>query len=87
MSGMRVMAMFGVRDLRRQWRVMTALGVMVALTMAMVVLLDGYVHSIDVRFRAYQPRLVVQQESTVGEFAGSRIPASDRKSKRLNSNH
>lgn len=39
-------------------------------------LLDGYVRSIDVRFRSSQPRLVVQQESTVGEFTGSRIAAS-----------
>jgi len=65
-----------LRDLMRRWRMMLALGLMVALTVMMVTLLDGYVRSIDVRFRSSQPRLVVQQESTVGEFAGSRIPAS-----------
>ncbi|MGB8862272.1 MAG: ABC transporter permease [Ilumatobacteraceae bacterium] len=69
-------AVLAWRDFLRRWRVMLALGVMVALTVATVTLLDGYVRSIDVRFRSSQPRLVVQQESTVGEFVGSRIPAS-----------
>ncbi|MDO8391512.1 MAG: ABC transporter permease [Actinomycetota bacterium] len=73
---MGAIAVLALRDLVRRWRLMVALGVMVALTVLMVTLLDGYVRSIDVRFRSAQPRLVVQQESTVGEFAGSRIPAS-----------
>ena len=73
---MTAVVLLAMRDLRRRWRVMTALGVMVALTVATVTLLDGYVRSIDVRFLSSQPRLVVQQESTVGEFAGSRMPAS-----------
>lgn len=71
-----VIALLALRDFRRRWRVMLALGVMVALTVGTVVLLDGYVRTIDVRFAASQPRLVVQQESTVGEFEGSRISAS-----------
>ena len=66
---MAAVILLALRDLRRRWRVMTALGVMVALTVATVTLLDGYVRSIDVRFLSSQPRLVVQQESTVGEFA------------------
>lgn len=65
-----------LRDMRSRWRVMAALGVMVALTVGMVVLLDGYVNSTEVRFRHAQSALVVQQQGTVGEFAGSRIPAS-----------
>jgi putative ABC transport system permease protein len=69
-------ALLALRDLRRRWRLMLALGALIALTAMTVTLLDGYVRSIDVRFRSSQPRLVVQQESTVGEFAGSRIPAS-----------
>lgn len=69
-------ALLALRDMARRWRLMVALGVMVALTVLMVTLLDGYVRSVDVRFRSAQPRLVVQQESTVGEFAGSRIPVS-----------
>ena len=71
-----VIGALAVRDMRHRWRVMVALGTMVALTVAMVVLLDGYVHSIGARFRSAQPSLVVQQESTVGEFAGSRISAA-----------
>ncbi len=73
---MGTIALLALRDMCRRWRLMIALGVMVALTVLMVTLLDGYVRSVDVRFRSAQPRLVVQQESTVGEFAGSRIPAS-----------
>lgn len=69
-------ALLALRDCRRRWRVMAALGVLVMMTVAVLTLLDGYVRSIDVRFRSAQPRLVVQQESTVGEFVGSRIPAS-----------
>jgi len=65
-----------LRDLARRWRMMIALGVMVALTVLMVTLLDGYTRSIDVRFRSAQPHLVVEQDSTVGEFAGSQIVAS-----------
>ena len=65
-----------LRDLARRWRLMTALGALVALTVLMVTLLEGYTHSIEVRFQSAQPRLVVQQDSTVGEFAGSRIPAA-----------
>lgn len=65
-----------LRDLRRRWRVMAALGTMLVLTVACVALLDGYVRSVDVRFRSAQPRLVVEQDSTVGEFAGSRILAT-----------
>lgn len=76
MGRLRVVSVLAVRDMARRWRVMVALGMMVGLTVMMVTLLDGYVHSIDVRFRSAQPRLVVQQQSTVGEFAGSRIPAS-----------
>lgn len=76
MSRVAVIGGLAARDLRRRWRVMAALGLMVALTVLMLVLLDGYVHSVDVRFRSSQPLLVVQQQSTVGEFAGSRIPAS-----------
>lgn len=64
-----------VQDMARRWRMLVALGVMVALTVLMVTLLDGYTRSIDVRFSSSQPRLVVQQDSSVGEFAGSRIPA------------
>ena len=60
----------------RRWRLLVELGVMVALTVLMVTLLDGYTRSIDVRFRSSQPRLVVQQDSSVGEFAGSRLPAT-----------
>ncbi len=73
---MGTIALLALRDMCRRWRLMIALGVMVALTVLMVTLLDGYVRSVDVRFRSAQPRLVVQQESTVGEFAGSRIPAA-----------
>ena len=73
---MAAIALLALRDLRRRWRLMVALGALVALTAMMVTLLDGYVRSIDVRFSSSQPRLVVQQDSTVGEFAGSRIPAS-----------
>lgn len=65
-----------VKDMARRWRMLVALGVMVALTVMMVTLLDGYTRSIEVRFRSSQPRLVVQQDSSVGEFAGSRMPAS-----------
>jgi hypothetical protein len=65
-----------LRDCRRRWRVLLSLGVMIAITVATLTMLDGYVRSVDVRFRSSQPRLVVQQESTVGEFVGSRIPAS-----------
>lgn len=73
---MAAIAMLALRDLRRRWRLMLALGALIALTAMTVTLLDGYVRSIDVRFRSSQPRLVVQQDSTVGEFVGSRIPAS-----------
>lgn len=73
---MGAIVVLALRDLARRWRLMAALGLMVALTVLMVTLLDGYVRSVDVRFRSSQPRLVVQQESTVGEFAGSRIPSS-----------
>lgn len=65
-----------VQDMARRWRMLVALGVMVALTVLMVTLLDGYTRSIDVRFKSSQPKLVVQQDSSVGEFAGSRMPAS-----------
>ena len=63
-------------DLVRRFRLMLALGLMVALTVMMVMLLDGYIRSVDVRFQSAQPRLVVQEANTVGEFAGSRIPVS-----------
>ena len=75
-AALAAIAALALRDLARRWRLMLALGVMVALTVLMVTLLDGYTRSIDVRFRSAQPRLVVQQDSTVGEFAGSRIPAA-----------
>lgn len=71
-----VIASLALRDLARRWRMMLALGTMVTLTVLSVTLLHGYTHSIEVRFRSAQPRLVVQQDSTVGEFAGSRIPAA-----------
>lgn len=64
-----------LRDLRHRWRMVLALATMIVLTVATVTLLDGYVHSIGVRFRSSQPRLVVQQDSTVGEFAGSQLAA------------
>jgi len=73
---MPAIVLLALRDAGRRWRAMLALGVLVMLTVAMLTLLDGYVRSVDVRFRSAQPRLVVQQESTVGEFVGSRIPAS-----------
>ncbi|MDO8361309.1 MAG: ABC transporter permease [Actinomycetota bacterium] len=73
---MTAVVVLALRDLWRRWRMMLALGLMVALAVLMVTLLDGYVRSIDVRFRSAQPRLVVQQDSTVGEFAGSRIPVA-----------
>ena len=73
---MLAIARLALRDLRHRWRLMLALGALVALTAMTVALLDGYVRSIQVRFSSSQPRLVVQQDSTVGEFAGSRIPAS-----------
>jgi len=63
-------------DMVRRARLMFALGLMVALTVMMVMLLDGYIRGVDVRFQSAQPRLVVQEANTVGEFAGSRIPAS-----------
>ena len=73
---MAAIAALALRDLARRWRMMLALGLMVALTVLMVTLLDGYTRSIDVRFRSAQAHLVVQQDSTVGEFAGSRIPVA-----------
>jgi len=69
-------AMLALRDIVRRRRMMAALGAMLVLTVSTVIILDGYVHSIEVRFRSAQPRLVVQQDSTVGEFAGSRLPSS-----------
>ena len=76
LSTLAVIARLALRDLTRRWRIMLALGTMVTLTVLSVTLLHGYTHSIEVRFRSAQPRLVVQQDSTVGEFAGSRIPAA-----------
>ena len=73
---MLAIALLALRDLRRRWRLMLALGALIALTAMTVTLLDGYVRSIDVRFSSSQPRLIVQQDSTVGEFAGSRIPTT-----------
>ena len=53
---MGAITVLALRDLVRRWRLMVALGVMVALTVLMVTLLDGYVRSVDVRFRSAPSR-------------------------------
>jgi hypothetical protein len=63
-------------DLFERRHVMWALGLLVALPVLMLTIVDGYVRGVEKRFGTIQSRLVVQQESTVAEFTGSRIPAS-----------
>ena len=63
-------------DLRSHRRLVSGLVVLVFVPLYSGLLLGGYGRSIETIERRVRPLLVVQEANTVGEIAGSRIPAS-----------
>jgi ABC-type lipoprotein release transport system permease subunit len=78
-KGLRFMriAYLGFKELAVRWRAVLAMGLTISLPILTFLLLNGYQTGLESRYEKIQENyLLVQQTGSMGEFYGSRLPAS-----------